>query len=155
MVGWSRRIRLSPPPLVLVRFRRPPLFFFLSLSGFARCGLGVLVLVFSPSPVLLLHSPSRVPVKKFSSHLHFSFHLCPMKTLSARGDMESDQLHLPATIFICCYGTWLTREPPCRPRQFGFLLNFSQPEPHRPTFRTCIRILFGQCTFGTFHFTNP
>ena len=48
MVGWFRRVRLPPPPpLVFVRFfRRSPLFFFLALSGFARRGLGVLVLVF-------------------------------------------------------------------------------------------------------------
>ena len=85
MVGWFRRVRLPPPPLVLVRFRRPPLFFSLAFSGFARSGPGVLVLVFSPSPLLLLRSPSRVSVKR-SSHLifisisssspfHFHFHL--------------------------------------------------------------------------------
>ena len=28
VVGWFRRFRPPPPPLVLVRFRRPPLFSF-------------------------------------------------------------------------------------------------------------------------------
>ena len=49
---WSRFGRLvqvlpslSPRPLVLVRFRRPPLFFSLAFSGFARSGPGVLVCV--------------------------------------------------------------------------------------------------------------
>ena len=60
LVGWFRRFRPPPPPLVLARFRRPPLFFSLSLSGFARCGPGVLV--FSPSS-LLLRSPLGVLVK--------------------------------------------------------------------------------------------
>ena len=38
-------------------------FFSLALSGFARFGLGVLVLVFSPFSFLLLRSLSRVPVR--------------------------------------------------------------------------------------------
>ena len=46
MVGWFRRFRPPPPPLVLVRFRRPPLFPFPCLFGVrplrARCaGAGV------------------------------------------------------------------------------------------------------------------
>ena len=74
VVGWFRRFCLFPPPLVLLRFRRPPLFFSLALSGFARSGPGVLVLVFSFSlffcvPLLL----SRI--------FHFTFMLisfsCP------------------------------------------------------------------------------
>ena len=60
VVGWFRRLCPSPPPLVLVRFRRPPLCFSLVLSGFARSGPGVLVLVFSPS-LFLLRSPSLCP----------------------------------------------------------------------------------------------
>ena len=61
VVGWFRRFRPSPPPLVLVRFRRPPFFFSLALSGFARSGPGVLVCVFSfPS---FFAFPSRVLVK--------------------------------------------------------------------------------------------
>ena len=49
LVGWFRCFRpFSPRPLVLVRFRRPPLFFSLAFSGFARSGPGVLVCV-SPS----------------------------------------------------------------------------------------------------------
>ena len=38
---------------------------------------------------------------------------CPKKTLSARGDLESDQLQVLATSFHLhfnfCYGTWLAR----------------------------------------------
>ena len=76
MVGWFRRVRPSIPPLrwslsvsVGLRF-----FFSLAFSGFARSGPGVLVLVFSLcSSSLLLRSPSRVPVKQFSSHLHAHF----------------------------------------------------------------------------------
>ena len=53
VLGWFKRFRLPPP------------FFFLALSGFARSGPGVLVLVFAlkeRSP-LLLRSPFGVPVK--------------------------------------------------------------------------------------------
>ena len=39
----------SPPPLVLFRFRRPPRFSSLALSGLARSGQGMFVLVFAPS----------------------------------------------------------------------------------------------------------
>ena len=50
MVGLFRRFPPSPPFACLGPFfRRPPLFFSLAFSGFARSGLGVLVLVFSPS----------------------------------------------------------------------------------------------------------
>ena len=53
----------SPPSAGLLGFaRRPPLFFSLAFSGFARSGPGVLVLVFSPSS-LLLRSPLGVLVK--------------------------------------------------------------------------------------------
>ena len=63
VVGWFRRVRL-PPPLrwSLSVFRRPPLFFSLGFSGFARfgpvcwCWCFLLLLSF-------LHSLSRVPVK--------------------------------------------------------------------------------------------
>ena len=44
VVGWFRRFRLPPPPLVWFRFRRPPFFHVfpsLALSGFARSGPGV------------------------------------------------------------------------------------------------------------------
>ena len=44
---------------------------------------------------------------------------CPTKTLSARGDMGSDQLHVPAINFICRHGLWLTQEPLCRFLLFG------------------------------------
>ena len=85
MVGWFRRFRLPPPPLVLVRFRRPPFFFFLALSGFARGGLGVLVLVFLLVPPLLFCVPCLVfrlrnfhfivisISSSFSFHPHFHF----------------------------------------------------------------------------------
>ena len=77
----SRLVQARPsssPPLALVRFHRPPLFFALSLSGFALCGLGVLVLVFSLSSFLLLRSPSRVPVKQFLISSSFSSHFHPL-----------------------------------------------------------------------------
>ena len=51
VVGWFRRVRPPPPPLVLFRFRLPPLFFFLAFSGFARVGPGFLVLVFFSFPL--------------------------------------------------------------------------------------------------------
>ena len=42
LLGWFRRFRPPPPPLVWVRVRRPPFFLFPCLSGvFARFGLGV------------------------------------------------------------------------------------------------------------------
>ena len=69
VVGWFRRFCPSPPALVLVRFRRRPLFFFLALSGFARSRPGVLVFVFSLS-LFLLRSPLGVPVKQVSFHFH-------------------------------------------------------------------------------------
>ena len=55
MVGWFRRFCLPPGPLVLFRFRRPPLFFFLALSGFAPSRPGVLVLVFALCIPLIFH----------------------------------------------------------------------------------------------------
>ena len=42
---------------LLVFARRPPLFFSLAFSGFARSGPGVLVLVFSLSSLLLRSTP--------------------------------------------------------------------------------------------------
>ena len=62
VVGWFRRFRPPTPPLVLVRFRWPPLFPFPCLFRVrplrARCvGVGVL------SFLLLLRSPLRVLVK--------------------------------------------------------------------------------------------
>ena len=67
--GWLKRFCLPPPPLVLFRFRRPPLFFSLALSGFARSGPGVLVCVFFSFP--LLRSPLMSRVNNF--HLIFTF----------------------------------------------------------------------------------
>ena len=61
VVGWFRRF-FPPPPPVLVHLRRPPLFFSLAFSGFARSGPGVLVLAFSPS-LFFCVPPLRVPVK--------------------------------------------------------------------------------------------
>ena len=63
-----------PPPLVLLRVRRPPLFFFLALSGFARSAPGVLVLVFAPS--LFFCVPllgSRLSSLSSHSHSHLIF----------------------------------------------------------------------------------
>ena len=42
LLGWFRRFRPPPPPLVWLRVRRPSLFFSLPFQGFARFGLGVL-----------------------------------------------------------------------------------------------------------------
>ena len=79
LVGCVRRFR-PPPSSCRCLARRPSAFFSsLALSGFARSGLGVLVLVFSLFSFVLLRSPSCVPVKYFvislssSSHLHFLF----------------------------------------------------------------------------------
>ena len=77
MVGWFRRFRPSPPPLVLFRVCRPPLFFSLALSGFARSGPGVLVWVFAPSlffcvPLL------RSRLSNLSSHFHFYLIFIPL-----------------------------------------------------------------------------
>ena len=70
--GWFRRVRLPPPPLVLGLFRRPPFFFLLALSGFARGGLGVLVLVFLLVPPLFFCFPRLVfRLRNFSFHCHF------------------------------------------------------------------------------------
>ena len=59
----------SPPSAVLLVFvRRPPFFFSLALSGFARSGPGVLVCV---SPFLpLLRSPLGSLLGNCSLHLH-------------------------------------------------------------------------------------
>ena len=84
LVGCVRRFCRPPPPLVGFLARRPSAFsFFLALSGFARLGPGVLVLVFSPFPF-----PFCVPplvfwlsnchlifiVISFSSFLHLHLH---------------------------------------------------------------------------------
>ena len=65
------------PALVLFRVRRPPLFFSLALSGFARSGPGVLVWVFAPSLFFC------VPLLGFrlsnlSSHFHFHLIFIPL-----------------------------------------------------------------------------
>ena len=41
---------------------------------------------------------------------------CPTKTLSAPGDMESDQLHVPAILFHC---EWHAAKPRTAPSHFG------------------------------------
>ena len=46
---WFRRFRPPPPPLVLLRVRRPSLFFFLAFSGFCPFRARCVVLVFSLS----------------------------------------------------------------------------------------------------------
>ena len=71
VVGWFRRFRPPPPPLVWFRFRRPPLFF-LALSGSARSGPGVFVLVFALSLFFcVLFFASWLS----NFHPHFHFHL--------------------------------------------------------------------------------
>ena len=74
MLSWLRRFRLPHPPLVLFRVRRPPLFYFLPISGFARSGPGVLVLVFALSLFFclpLLVSRLSNLSSQFHSHLIF------------------------------------------------------------------------------------
>ena len=81
LVGYVRRF--CPPPLLWLVFGPSSVrfFFSLALSGFARFGLGVLVLVFSPSLFLfafpLLCSGQVIVISSSSSfHSHFShFHL--------------------------------------------------------------------------------
>ena len=53
VVGWFRRVRLPPPPpLVFVRFPSASAFLFPWLFRVCPFRAGVLVLVFSPSPLL-------------------------------------------------------------------------------------------------------
>ena len=61
VVGWFRRFRLPPPPLVWFRFRRPP--FFLSLLFQGLPALGQVCRIGVCSFPLLLCSPLRVLVK--------------------------------------------------------------------------------------------
>ena len=97
MVGCFRRFRPSPP-LVLFRVRRPPLFFSLALSGFARSGPGVLVLVFALS--LFFCVPLLVSrVSKFSIHLHF--HLIKIK--QPKGRVCVERLHRRKTLLVIHY----------------------------------------------------
>ena len=69
MSGLLRRVRLPPPPLVWFVVRRPPLFFSLALSGFARSGPGVLVLVFL-FPLFFCVPLLVFSLSNFSSHSH-------------------------------------------------------------------------------------
>ena len=80
LLGWFRRFRPPPPPLVLVRVRRPPLFFSLALSGFASSGPGVVVCVLSFLSFFAF--PSRVLVKKFSFHFHLHLTLISFFSLT-------------------------------------------------------------------------
>ena len=87
VVGWFRRFRPPPPPLVWFRFRRPPVFF-LALSGFARSGPGVFVLVFSLSLFFC------VPLFAFwLSNFHFMFIFISL----------SLSFHLPRCCGACVY----------------------------------------------------
>ena len=47
LLGWFRRFRPPPPPLVWLRVRRPSLFFFLAFSGFCPFRARCVVLVFA------------------------------------------------------------------------------------------------------------
>ena len=47
LLGWFRRFRPPPPPLVWFRVRRPSLFFFLAFSGFCPFWARCVVLVFA------------------------------------------------------------------------------------------------------------
>ena len=49
LLGWFRRFRPPPPPLVWFRARRPSLFFFLAFSGFCPLRARCVVLVFALS----------------------------------------------------------------------------------------------------------
>ena len=61
VVGWFRRFRPPPPPLVWFRFRRPPFFLPLPFQGLPVLGQVCCVDVLSFP--LLLRSPLRVLVK--------------------------------------------------------------------------------------------
>ena len=69
MSGLFRRFCPPPPPLVWFVVRRPPLFFSLALSGFARSGPGVLVLVFL-FPLFFCVPLLVFSLSNFSSHSH-------------------------------------------------------------------------------------
>ena len=56
LLGWFRRFRPPPPPLVWFRVRRPSLFFFLAFSGFCPFRARCVVLVFALSCVPLFAS---------------------------------------------------------------------------------------------------
>ena len=100
MVGWFRRFRLPPSLLVLLRLRRPPLFFSLAFSGFARSGPGVSVLVFSSSlffcfPLLVSRLSSFCPIFmliSFSSPFHPHLHLI---------HPDLNFLTLPRAVCVC------------------------------------------------------
>ncbi len=70
VLGWFRRFRPPPPPLVWFRVRRHPLFFSLVFSGFCPLWARCVVLVFALSLfscVLLFASW----LSKLSFHFHF------------------------------------------------------------------------------------
>ena len=101
MLGWFRRFCPPPPPLVWFVVRRPPLFFSLALSGFARSGPGVLVLVFSLSS-LLLRSPLCVLLSNCSFHFHFHF-TSISSSLSFSSHVRSLVFYPTAVGCVCVY----------------------------------------------------
>ena len=133
VVGWFRRFRPPPPPLVWFRARRPPLFFSLAFSGFCPLWARCVVLVFA----LSLFSCVRLFASwlsnchftftlSLSSHFHCHF-ICPAAAGRACVCVCTIcidvKLHIPAggqqPIFLCCpaklrkmwwMGSW-THEP--------------------------------------------
>ena len=126
-----------PPPLVLLRVRRPPLFFFLALSGFARSAPGVLVLVFAPSLffcVPLLGSRLSSLSSHSHSHLIFGPHFILIFTSFAT---------LPKAGCVCVYHlnrcktsvSFLDTTAPCRVHRY----QHACPKAHTPLYSSTLK----------------
>ena len=127
LLGWFRRFRPPPPPLVWLRVRRPSLFFFLAFSGFcpfrARCVVLVFALsLFSCVPLFaswLGNFHSTFTFISFSSSFHLP-HCCGACVSTIWIDVKL--LYIAGgqrPIFLCCptklrkmwwMGSW-THEP--------------------------------------------
>ena len=105
---WGRLVQAlpsSPPSLVLLCFLfRPSVFSSLALSGFARFGPGVLVLVFAPSLFFCAH-PLMSPLNNFSFHLHFHLTFICFSS-SCPSHSSGPELSHPASAgCVCVCGT--------------------------------------------------
>ena len=80
VVGWFRRFRPPPPPLVWFRFRRPPVFLSLPFQGLPVLGQVCLCwcLLFPSSLALPSSHPGSAIFIPFSCSSHFHCHfICP------------------------------------------------------------------------------
>ena len=112
MVGWFRRFC----PLVFARSRRPPFFFSLAFSGFARSGPGVLVLCFLLLfcvPLLVSQISNLHPIFIFIS---FSYPCHPHLHITARALVAS-----PALRCVC-----VERLKRCKTANLSCFLVFEQ-----------------------------